>query len=99
MKNFWKINIITSISIFIIFCLILINEFYIHLNLPFQELLGYIFVFGPFWEIIQIPTCIILYIFTNKKHLKYPFLYFGFMFFLFAVKISFYVWIMLEGAK
>jgi len=74
----------------------MINGFTININLPFEEFLGYIFLFGPFLEIIQIPLCLIVY-FVSYPNKKNKIKYFAFFFIVFVVKISLYLYVMLSG--
>lgn len=92
MSTFWKINIILSITVFLIFIGQLLNMAFVKVDFPFQDFFSLIFLYGPFLEIIQVPICIGYSLITkrDKKGYKYIFMMIGF----FVIKIALYVGIM-----
>lgn len=91
MPAFWRINLIVSLSVFILFLLdavqILITEsstvvFFL------SAITSWFFIYGTFLELIQIPICILaLFIWPRPKMVLF---YFLLMFILFITKFAIY---------
>ncbi len=92
MRLFWKINIYTSLIVLGIFLLYVcdaflgLNKITIMLNF-----FGLVFIFSPFLEIIQIPLCLLVTLFTLKRQKKIVWVYFLIMILSFLIKIIAYV--------
>ncbi len=94
MKLFWKINVGISITVFLLFNVYILEMILnIHLSL-FLEIFGLIFIYGPFWEVVQIPLCLIITLLTLRKQTKIVWVYFFMMAVFFLYKICWYVLIL-----
>lgn len=92
MKLFWKINIYVSIAVVGIFLLYFILGYYgFYIPDFLLDIPAIIFFYGPFLEIIQIPLCLLVALFTLKRQKKTVWLYFLMMMIFFIIKISIYV--------
>ncbi len=88
MKLFWKINISISIIVFILFN-VYILEMIFNINLIlFSDLLGLIFIYGCFLEIVQIPLCLVVTLLSLRKQTKIVWVYFFMMIVFFLYKID-----------
>ena len=95
MKLFWKINIYVSVIVFSLFMLYFIIM-YFEIIIPnlLLDIPGLLFFYAPFLEVIQIPLCLTLTLFTLKKQTKIVWIYFLIMVIFFIVKISVYILIL-----
>lgn len=91
MKLFWKINIYVSIIIFSLFMLYFL-AMYFEISMPnyLVDIPGLLFFYAPFLEVIQIPLCLIITLFTLKSQKKIVWMYFLMMIIFFIIKISIY---------
>ncbi len=91
MKLFWKINIYVSVIVFSLFILYFL-AMYFEISIPnfLVDISGVLFFYAPFLEIIQIPLCLIIVLFTLKNQKKIVWMYFLIMIIFFIIKISIY---------
>lgn len=99
MKIFWKINFFTSIIIFMLFMLYLLAVSSSILGPTLRNAVisstALFFIYGAFWEIIQIPICLIALLFRSKP--QRPVLFFLTLIALFMVKVGLYIYVLGSG--
>ena len=99
MSKFWKINLYISIITFLLFIIYLLVMNWNFIPQFFHEIFGYIFLFGPFLEVIQIPLCLIFSLLTIKSQKKNVWLYMLMMMCFFVIKIVIYFFIIIQGGN
>lgn len=97
MKLFWKINLSIGVSTFLLYLSYLIL---VYQNIKAPEfivfILSFAFLWGTFLEVIQIPICLIVIVFTIRRQKKIVWAYLFMMLVFFIVKIIMFVSILSE---
>lgn len=99
MKIFWKVNRSISLSIFLGYLLLLLNMVLFKIDFYCLDFIEVLFFYAPFFEIIQIPLCLLVALLWPKKQEKGLYKKFVIMLTLFLFKMITYLYVLTGGVS